>query len=500
MPTKSKAKPFVRGAGILLPITALPSNYGIGTLGASAYEFIDFLKAAGQKYWQVLPVGPTSFGDSPYQSFSAFAGNPYFIDFDLLIEKGLFTQEDVSAFDWGENPSSVDYAKIFASRFQVLQLAFQHSKQKRSKEYQAFCTENSFWLQDYSLYMALKFHFKNQEWLLWPEDIRLRNPQAIRNYEKELKDQIDFWKFCQFQFYEQWANVKSYAKDSGIQIIGDIPIYVALDSADVWTATNLFQLDESGHSIKVAGVPPDAFCESGQLWGNPLYDWQAMEKEDFAWWKRRMAHSAKLYDIIRIDHFIGAVQYYAIPAGDKTAENGAWQVGPGQKLTDAINSAIGNAKVIAEDLGVSLPAVKKLLKKTGYPSMKIIQFAFDGNPKNEHLPYNYTANMAVYGGTHDNETLAGYFSGKKTKELKFAMSYLNVRHKKEIPWAVIRTLYQSVANTVLFQAQDILELPNSARMNFPSTIGTNWCWRLENGQLTAKIAKKLKHLTQIYGR
>jgi len=500
MPTKVKPKPFIRGAGILLPITALPSNYGIGTLGASAYEFIDFLKAAGQKYWQVLPAGPTSYGDSPYQSFSAFAGNPYFIDFDILIEEALLTKEDVFALDWGEDPANVDYEKIFDSRFQVLQIAFQNSKHMKTENYQTFCTENSCWLQSYSLYMALKFHFDNQEWLLWPEDIRLRNSKTVRMYEKDLKNLIDFFKFCQFKFYEQWAKVKSYANEKGIQIIGDIPIYVALDSADVWTATNLFQLDESGHPIKVAGVPPDAFSKTGQLWGNPLYDWQAMEKENFAWWKRRMEFSAKLYDIIRIDHFIGVVQYYAIPAGDTTAVNGQWQVGPGQKLVDAINSAIGDTQVIAEDLGVSAPNVKKLLKKTGYPGMKIIQFAFDGNPANEHLPYYYTANMAVYGGTHDNQTLVGYFCSKKEKDLKLVMNYLNVNHKKEIPWAVIRTLYQSVANTVLFQAQDILELPNSARMNFPSTIGTNWRWRLTKGQLTDKIAKKLRRLTRIYGR
>ena len=500
MPTKTKNNQLIRGAGVLLPIASLPSNYGIGTLGASAYQFIDFLKSAGQKYWQVLPVGPTSFGDSPYQSFSAFAGNPYFIDFDILIDEGLITEAEVSAFDWGEDSTNVDYAKIFDSRFQVLETAFKRSVHKKTQEYKTFCTDNVCWLQDYSLYMAIKFHFDNHEWLLWPEDIRVRSPQAIQNYERELKDQIDFWKFCQFKFFEQWTKVKKYANRNGIQIIGDIPIYVALDSADVWTAGNLFQLDENKRPIKVAGVPPDAFSETGQLWGNPLYDWQAMENDGFSWWKRRMKFSAKLYDIIRIDHFIGVVKYYAIPACDKTAKNGQWQVGPGKKLTDAIDSSIGDSKVIAEDLGVSAPGVKKLLKETGYPCMKIIQFAFDNNPTNEHLPYNYTSNMVVYGGTHDNETLAGFFCEKKLKDLTFVMDYLNIEKKKQIPWAIIRTAYQSVADTAILQAQDILQLPNSARMNFPSTVGNNWRWRLTEGQFTDSIAKELKHLAQIYGR
>jgi 4-alpha-glucanotransferase len=497
---KKITKQKVRGAGILLPVFSLPSDYGIGTLGAPAYEFINFLKAAGQKYWQVLPVGPTSYGDSPYQSFSAFAGNPYFIDFDVLVDEGLLTKEDVSAFDWGEEPSKVDYPKLFQSRFCVLQIAFQKSTHLKTQAYKTFCKRNAYWLQDYSLYMALKFHFENQEWLKWPEDIRFRNPEAVHRYEKELKEQIDFWKFCQFKFFEQWEKVKKYANKNGIQIIGDIPIYVALDSADVWTNAGLFQLDENRHPVKVAGVPPDAFSETGQMWGNPLYDWQAMEKDSFLWWKRRMEFSARLYDVIRIDHFIGVVQYYAIPAGDVTAENGQWQVGPGQKLIDAINQSIGKSKIIAEDLGIAVPKVKKLLKKNGYPGMKIIQFAFDGNPENEHLPYHYSSNLVAYGGTHDNDTLVGFYESKKRKELRLIKDYLNVKHKKEIPWAVIRTLYQSSADTVLFQAQDILELPNSARMNFPSTIGNNWQWRLTQGQLTNKIAKKLSCLAQIYGR
>lgn len=487
-----------RGAGILLPVFSLPSPYGIGTLGAQAYAFIDFLKAAGQQYWQVLPVGPTSFGDSPYQSFSAFAGNPYFIDFEILAREGLISKNYAESFDWGDDPKYVDYAKIYNSRFKVLHTAFENSHE--SAKYREFCKKNADWLENYSFFMALKDNFGGHEWLLWPEDIRTRQPKAVLKYQDMLKDEINFWKFCQFKFFEQWSKLKNYANSNGIKIIGDIPIYVAMDSADVWCNTDQFQLDKDLKPVKVSGVPPDAFSSTGQLWGNPVYDWDAMEKNKFSWWKRRMAFSADIYDVIRIDHFIGIVKYYAIPAGDKTAENGQWLKGPAKKLTDAIDSVIGDSSIIAEDLGVAVPGVKQLLRSSGYPGMKIIQHAFDGNPENEHLPYNYERNMVIYGGTHDNETLVGLLENKKCKELKFALDYLHVKKIKDIPWAIIRAANQSVANTVIFQIQDILGLPNSARMNLPSTIGNNWRWRLTGNELTPKIAKKLYRLEKIYGR
>jgi 4-alpha-glucanotransferase len=500
MPQKSKNKQFKRGAGILLPVSSIPANYGIGTCGAEAFQLIDFLKEAGQSYWQVLPLGPTSFGDSPYQSFSAFAGNPYFIDLNILIDEKLLTADEVSSFDWGSNTTDVDYAKIFNSRIKVLHMAFLRSTHKSTNEFQIFLKENEYWLEDYCLFMALKFEFDNRSWQFWPREIRFHELEAVDAYKKQLKVETEFWKFCQFKFFEQWSKIKKYANLNGIKIIGDIPIYAALDSADVWTHSELFQLDQERKPIKVAGVPPDAFSKGGQLWGNPLYDWEAMEQSDFNWWKMRMAYSSKIYDIIRIDHFIGMVRYFAIPAENTTAVGGAWQPGPGSKLTDAIDSAIGSAQVIAEDLGVVVPAVKRLLRKTGYPSMKVLQFAFDGSPLNEHLPCNYTKHLVVYGGTHDNDTLVGYFEKMKAKDRRYAKDYLGVKRTKDLPKALLRAAYASVANTVIFQAQDILLLPNTARMNFPSTLGFNWRWRLEKGQLTEELAEQLNHLAQIYGR
>lgn len=500
MPQKIKNKQLRRGAGVLLPVSSLPSNYGIGTFGTEAIQFIDFLKDAGQMYWQVLPIGPVSFGDSPYQSFSAFAGNPYFIDFDLLISEGLLFADEVNALDWGSDPVGVDYAKIFESRFQILHAAFSRRPHRLSKEFKAFLKENQYWLEDYSLFMALKFHFDQQSWQEWPKEIRLHEKNAVLEYSSQLRDEIEFWKFCQFKFFEQWGRIKRYANENDIQIIGDIPIYAALDSVDVWTHSTLFQLDEERKPTKLAGVPPDTFSKDGQLWGNPLYDWDEMERTGFEWWKKRMAYCAKIYDVIRIDHFIGIVRYYAIPAQNGTAIGGTWRAGPGKKLTDAIESAVGDVQIIAEDLGVVTPAVKKLLQKTGYPGMKVLQFAFDSDSDNDHLPIHYKNNLVVYGGTHDNDTLVGYFEKLKPKDTRFAKEYLGVKRKKEIPKALLRTAYASVANTVIFQVQDILHLPSSARMNFPSTIGTNWRWRLEKGQLTKKLAKQLNHLAKIYGR
>ncbi|WP_195985221.1 4-alpha-glucanotransferase [Clostridium sp. D33t1_170424_F3] len=498
MPKINKQLP--RGAGILLPVSSLPSPYGIGTLGRDVFAFVDFLTAAGQTYWQVLPVGPTSFGDSPYQSFSAFAGNPYFIDLDTLVEEGLLEKREVSGYSWGTAPDDVDYERLFRFRFPLLRQAFRRSRHQGTEAYRRFCEEQKNWLGDYSLFMALKERFDNQEWLCWPEELRLRQPEAIAHWEAELAEERAFWSFCQYKFFEQWNRVKAYANEKGVQIIGDIPIYVALDSADVWVHGGLFQLDELRRPVSVAGVPPDAFSTTGQLWGNPLYDWDAMEQTDFTWWKERMAHSAKLYDVIRVDHFIGVVRYYAIPYGSETAATGEWREGPGAKLVKAIDSAVGQSKVIAEDLGVVVPQVRKVLKQAGYPSMKIIQFGFDSDARNEHLPHNYTQNMVVYGGTHDNETLAGRYNNMKPADARYAMKYLQVRRRNDIPKAVVIAGYASVANTVLFQMQDLLFLPNSARMNFPSTLGGNWRWRLRREQLKDELASWLKELTELYGR
>ena len=348
--------------------------------------------------------------------------------------------------------------------------------------------------------MAVKFYFENQEWAKWDDDIKARRPEAVEKYKEELKDDIEFWKFCQFKFFEQWNKLREYANEQGIEMIGDIPIYVAMDSADVWAHKELFELDEDFKQINVAGVPPDAFSADGQLWANPLYDWDKMEKCNFEWWKQRMASNSKLYDYIRIDHFIGVVNYYSIEASCKDAKEGVWRKGPGIKLTNAIDSAIGDAKIIAEDLGVVSPAVRELLAETGYPGMNIIEFAFGGGPDNSHLPHNYKPNSLVYGGTHDNETVVGYFKNQKAKDLKYAFKYLGIESKNEVPAAVLRAAYASVAAIAIFQVQDILELGNEARMNTPSTVGDNWKWRMLKGSLTKKKAKELKALAEFYAR
>lgn len=490
----------IRGAGVLLPISSLPSNYGIGTLGKEAYHFIDFLEAAGQRYWQVLPVGPTSYGDSPYQSFSAFAGNPYYIDLEQLIAEGLLTEKDVKAVKWQESCLQVDYARIFHNRFSVLKKAFAASNHRKTQAYQNFCEANDSWLEEYSFFMALKKEFNDQSWTLWPKEVQRREPGTLAKYREKLKTEIAFQKFCQYVFYAQWDALLDYAHQKGIAVIGDLPIYVAMDSADVWTNPEQFQLDKQLHPKKVAGVPPDDFSADGQLWGNPLYDWKAMEADGFTWWKKRMTYAARLYDMIRIDHFIGIVRYFAIPAKDTTAVNGSYKKGPGKKLTDAINSVVDKNRIIAEDLGVVVEEVVKLREKNGYPGMKIMQFGFDGNPKNEHFPENYQKNMVIYGGTHDNETILGYFTNQNDWVQNYTKDYLGVKEVKQIPWAMVKKGYESIADLVIFQAQDLLCLGNEARMNYPSTVGGNWQWRLRKGQMGSTLAKKLRKLAEKTGR
>lgn len=490
-----------RAAGILMPVSSLPSPYGIGTLGREAYRFVDQLKKAGQRYWQVLPAGPTSFGDSPYQSFSAFAGNPYFIDLETLIEEGVLKKEEAEAADWGADPADIDYALLFENRFPVLKKAYRRSRHKEEASYRTFVRQNSYWLRDYCLYMACKFHFDNHEWQLWDEDIRYRTKDGMRKYKKLLQDEIDFWEFCQYKFYQQWNALKKYAHKNKIRLIGDIPLYVSMDSADVWAHSELFELDERKKPIHIAGVPPDCFSADGQRWGNPLYDWKTMEADGFAWWAKRMAANAKLYDVIRIDHFIGIVNYWSIPASCPTAVEGKWLKGPGRKLTDVITEATRGVDIIAEDLGVVGPNVRRLIQRTGWPGMKILEFAFDGGADNEYLPHQYPdSNCIVYGGTHDNETLMGYYGSKKKKELTYLLEYLNIDKKKQIPKAMIRLGYSSVANTAIFQMQDILGLDNSARMNLPSSVGINWRWRMLPGQFGKKQIKMLKKLCEIYHR
>lgn len=496
------SKALERGAGILLPISSLPSPYGIGTMGRDAYDFVDMLKRAGQKYWQVLPIGPTSFGDSPYQSFSAFAGNPYFIDLDTLIAEGLLKKEEVESYKWADSDDEIDYARIYRQRFEVLRKAFGRSEHKDSRGYADFIEENEQWIDDYALYMAIKADHNNREWLAWEPAIKKRKPEAMAAYREKLGEDVEFYKFLQFKFYEQWMPLKEYANRNGISIIGDIPIYVALDSADVWANTDQFQLSGSLAPAVVAGCPPDMFSSYGQKWGNPIYDWDVMEKDDFAWWKNRIAASAKLYDVIRIDHFIGIVRYYSIPTNGEP-KDGYYRQGPGKKLIDAIDSAIGSSKVIAEDLGVVVPEVQKLVNESGYPGMKVLEFAFDGNTANEYLPHNHAKNYVAYIGTHDNDMLKSYISGQSEDLQEYMMKYLMADSLDDVAEKMIHALYMSSADTVILQMQDILGKDNSARMNYPSTLGGNWKWRLTKGatwEFTQKHIDKLRDLTRLYGR
>lgn len=493
---------FDRSAGILMPVSSLPSPYGIGSFGKSAYDFVDNLVSARQKFWQVLPLGPTSFGDSPYASFSAFAGNPYFIDLDMLVEEGLLESDYVNRFMWNLEDQYVDYGLIYNSRFEVLRTAFKNSSHQELDEYKTFLKENEYWLEGYCLYSACKNKFEGTSWTDWESEIKYRDEQSIQELKEELKDDIEFYKFVQYKFYEQWNQLKDYANEKGIEIIGDIPLYVAMDSADVWQHTELFQLDEELNPTKVAGVPPDVFSETGQRWGNPLYDWKKLEAEDFSWWRKRMEHSARLYDVIRIDHFIGMVKYYAIPAEDEDARNGTWEKGPGMKLIKAMNESIEDKKIIAEDLGVQMPEVIKVLEKSGYPGMKVLEFAFDGNRRNDHLPYYWTQNTVAYGGTHDNDTLMGYFTGLQYWELGYIREYMECRNGsiEDLVDKIFRAAYASVADLVIFQMQDVLKVGNIGRMNLPSSMGTNWRWRMLQGQFGPEEIEKLRYLCDIYGR
>ena len=490
----------MRASGVLLPISSIPSKYGIGTFSKEAYEFVDFLNEAGQTYWQILPLGPTGYGDSPYQSFSTFAGNPYYIDLEELIAEGYLTREQCEAADWGDTEGYVDYEKIYKSRFRILKEAYKNSEIEKKEEFQEFVKENSFWLEDYGLYMAVKDSMSGKSWAEWDDDIRLRKPAALAKYKEKLKEEVLFYQFQQYLFVKQWTQLKKYANDKGIQIVGDIPIYVAFDSADTWANPELFQLDENGMPTGVAGCPPDAFSATGQLWGNPLYRWDYHKETDYAWWIQRIAYCYKLYDVVRIDHFRGFDEYYNIPYGDPTAEFGKWEKGPGYDLFKVMKEKLGNKPVIAEDLGFLTPSVIKLVKKTGYPGMKILQFAFDSREESDYLPHNYTANSVVYTGTHDNDTTVSWYHTIPRRDRAFAKKYLNIKNNKDIQWDFIRAAISSVSDTAIIPMQDYLGLGNEARINMPSTLGDNWKWRVEKGQLSDELARKIYEMCKLYGR
>ena len=490
----------MRKSGILLPISSLSSKYGIGTFSKEAYEFIDLLKETNQSLWQILPLGPTGYGDSPYQSFSTFAGNPYFIDLDQLVQEGLLTKEECESYDWGDSKKHVDYEKIYQSRFKILKIAYERSNIKEDGDYVDYCKENNWWLHDYALYMALKDSLNSKSWIEWDEDIKLRKLKQLSLYEESLKEDIEFYKYTQYLFFTQWSKLKAYANKNGVSIVGDIPIYVSLDSADTWSNPNLFQLDEDCNPIAVAGCPPDYFSESGQLWGNPLYDWKYNKDSDYSWWIKRIEHAFTLYDIVRIDHFRGFDEYYSIPYGNKDAIKGTWKKGPGIELFKAVQEKLGEVNIIAEDLGILTKSVVKLLKDTNYPGMKIIQFAFDSDDTNDYLPHNYDRNCVVYTGTHDNSTLCGWYSELDKKPKTMANNYINKSKESEIHWDFICLAMSSVANTCIIPAQDYLGIGDKARINKPSTLENNWTWRMKKDSFDKKTIEKMKMLTKLYSR
>ncbi len=495
----------MRASGILLPVSSLPSKYGIGCFSESAYEFVDQLKRAGQSYWQILPLGPTSYGDSPYQSFSTFAGNPYFISLEDLIEEGVLTREECGEADFGSDPRSVDYGKMYRARFPLLRLAYERSDISRDAGFQKFVEENAYWVRDYAIFMAVKDRFGGKSWDKWPEDIRKRWPYSMDYYQRELYFDIEFYEYIQYVFQKQWNRLKSYANENGIRIIGDIPIYVAYDSADTWANPQLFQLDGENLPAAVAGCPPDGFAADGQLWGNPLYRWDYHRDTGFAWWMSRLSYCFRLYDVVRIDHFRGFDEYYSIPFGDATARNGHWEKGPGMEFFRKMRECLGDCTVIAEDLGYVTDTVRKLVRDTGFPGMKVLEFAFDSRDTgsaSDYLPHNYPVNSIVYTGTHDNETLTGWFAGIRPEERRMVRSYLNNFRDSgsEIYWDLICTAMGSVSRLCVIPMQDYFGYDNTCRMNQPSTLGKNWKWRLTEGELTDELIGKIRDVTMRYGR
>ena len=493
-----------RSSGILMAVSSLPSNYGIGTFGKAAYDFVDFLEKSGQKYWQMLPLGPISYGDSPYQSFSSFAGNPYYIDLDLLKEDGLLTEKEILAADWGNDPKNVDYGKIYENRFDALALAKQRGWDRDRDEVEIFRIRNS-WVEEYALFMACKRYFNMVSWQEWPdENLKKRNMDTLRYYVDLLKEDCELFTYIQFLFFKQWNALRDYAHSKGIKIIGDLPIYVALDSVDVWTEPGQFQLDENLAPTEVAGCPPDAFSDDGQFWGNPLYNWDVMKNNGFGWWIRRIDGISKLYDVIRIDHFRGFDEYWSVPAGAKTAAEGRWRKGPGMDLVSIFNTWFPDLEYIAEDLGFMTDSVIRLVKDSGWPSMKVLEFAFDTKEESDYLPHNYISNSVCYTGTHDNETVMQWFETASKEEKLHAVSYLNLTEEEGYNWGMIRGGMSSVSDLFIAPLQDYLGLGAEARMNQPSIPMGWWRWRALSEDLTGEkadaLAAKIREMTGLYCR
>lgn len=489
-----------RACGVLMPVSSLPGNTGIGTFGADAYAFVDFLARAKQTYWQILPLNPTGYGDSPYQSVSTFAGNPYFIDLRLLAEDGFLTEREIESVPWGNDPKKVDYALVFRGRRKLFSLVYERFFRCVPVDFDAFCSRQALWLQDYALFMAVKDAQGGLPFTMWQPDIRLRRSLAVKHWRRECGQRIRYYQMLQYLFFRQWSALKAYANAKGIFIIGDIPIYVAEDSADVWANRSLFQLDAQGRPVEVAGCPPDDFSADGQLWGNPVYNWHAMKRSGYAWWLRRLDFSMQLYDVLRIDHFRAFDSYYCIPAVEKTAKRGVWRRGPGMDFFAAVEQQLGKMPVIAEDLGFLTDSVKKLLADCGFPGMKVLQFAYDSREDNDYLPTHYPPNCVVYTGTHDNDTILGWASHAPEQDVKRACKALGAKKRADLPWKMMDEALNSRANTCILTMQDLLELGSQGRMNTPATLGGNWRWRAKENDIKTELADKLARHTRRSGR
>lgn len=488
----------MRGSGVLLHISSLPSPYGIGSLGREAMRFVDFLQRARQKYWQILPIGPAGAGDSPYSAFSVFAGNPYFIDLDILQEWRLLYRDECCGA-WGEDPRYVDYPKL-SGRINLLRLAFNRVPAELLAEVADFREEQRDWLEDYALFMAIRELYEQAPWYTWDEDIKNRTDSALRRYGAVLAGEIDFWVFTQFLFFRQWRNLHEYANSRGVRIIGDIPIYTDLNSAAVWARRELFCMGEDGLPAEMAGCPPDAFAAAGQLWGNPVYHWGAMKAEGYDWWIRRIRWSLRVHDWVRIDHFRGFESYYAIPAGADTAVQGLWRPGPGMELFEAVKRELGPVAIIAEDLGYLTEATQAMLDASGFPGMKVLQFAFEPGAESYYLPHNLIRNCILYTGTHDNNTSRGWLENAPDAERQYAWRYMRLSPEEGSAWGVARTALASVADTAVVPMQDYLELGSEARMNIPATPVGNWRWRLLPGETNEGLADRIAALVSLYSR
>ena len=491
----------MRKSGILLHVSSLPSPYGIGTMGKSAYDFIDFLKEAGQKCWQMLPINPIGYGDSPYQALSSFAGNHYLIDLELLIADGFLLREEVEECNWGANPSKTDYGLLYQQRLPLLRKAYKRFDGEKNLEYQDFVVKEQWWLKDFALFMALKAENNQAPWTDWEDGVRLREPDAMTACEMRLKEELEFHYFIQYIFYGQWKKLHEYAAKKGISLIGDVPIYVPMDSADVWAAPDNFQLDEERKPVIIAGCPPDAFSAIGQRWGNPIYRWDRMKEDGFSWWIDRLRVASYFFDTVRIDHFRGIESYWAIPANEETAVKGHWQKGPGMDLINAIKEALPNTDFIAEDLGFLTPEVIKMQEESDFPGMKVLQFAFDSREAGSYMPETYTPNTVCYTGTHDNETLVQWLDSISKEDLASALDYFGLNDASKLPSAMIRCGMASVSNLFVVQMQDYLELGAEARMNKPSTLNAiNWTWRVLSDQLSPQLAERICKLAKDHGR